>query len=314
MNKHLKIYTITPKQFIKVWKEKKEDIKTLIDNVDWKKLSMYVKLPMEFIMEFQSYLHRPIIYKYQTLTEYFIEKYCFGHYKWDYVLKYQQLSEEFIIKHKNVINFDLVWRYQKYSEEFVKKMLKYVNWDIVSYTIKIIDSELLPYVKKENNWLYLSEDLKFSLIFKTYPIVTIENIKYIECYKAVRKDYSSIHSPNIKYNQMDHIYETNCDFNYNNYVSYGFGAWTYDDAKNFAQNKKIHGYKILKILVPFDSCCWTGSFKRSENFPRVGFSDLLSRPPFRNEGKLRCNKFKIVDNNFLPKRTSHLKFYQKMLN
>lgn len=296
--KHKILITISPKEFIDKWKEK-IDVRNMIKSVDWIKISMYPNLSTEFIVEFSWALVWPYVYKYQNLSNEILEKTYYDINKWKYVSKYQRLSENFILKYKDKLKLDLIWTNQYYTEKLIKDLFDYVDWNIVSYTVKITDPELLEYVNKNNNWLYLSNDLRTKLISKSYNIVTIENERFVECYKSVRSDYSSIYAPHVRYDKMHYWYETACDYNYNNYNSFGFGGWTYEDAKNFAQNKKIEGFKILKILIPFESCCWTGNFNLDKGFSSVSFSSILIKPPYQYGEKIRCSKFKII-NSDLP--------------
>lgn len=284
-----KIYTVTPDNFINCWKLKK-DVRHLISKVNWEHVSMYKDLPIDFLQEFKSNIVWLYAYKYQKIPHYLLETTGYEIIKWDVILKYQNLSEDFIEKHIDKLDMVLILRYQQYSENFLLKYFHKINWNIVSYIMKIKNKQLLQYVNKENNWLYLNEDLKLRSIALNYKIVTIENVKYIECFKAVRHDYSSIYAPHLKFDKLDYEYQTNCDYNYNNQNSFGFGCWTFNECKNFAKYKKIHNYKILKILAPFDNCCWTGSLKTATLFENV-----FSNSCHKSTGKLRTSKFKILE-------------------
>lgn len=289
------VYSVSPKQFFEIWEKDKEDAQKIKNNIDWIKMSMYEKINEEFILDFYGYVQWPYIYKYTTLSENFIDESCRDYFRWEYIVKFQQLSEQYMTKYKSKLNFELVWRHQKYSEHFIKENINLVNWDTVSYITKITDPELVQYIRKDNNWLYLSDTLKLSLIKKSYEIVTINEKKYVDCFKVVRSDYSSIYSPHVKFNKLYSYYETVCDFNYNNNNSYGFSGWTYGKYCNFARNKKIVNFKILKIRIPLECCCWTGNFRSNKNFPKVSYSELLFKESFHYKEKIRCNKFQIIN-------------------
>ena len=70
----------------------------ILDNLDWMCISMYLKLPEEFIIKFQEHVDWHCISKYQKLSEEFIDKY---HDKvcWKYIFKRQKLSRDFIDKY-----------------------------------------------------------------------------------------------------------------------------------------------------------------------------------------------------------------------
>ena len=285
-----KIETITPENFVTKWKNG-ENMSKYANKVSWKKISMLQNLPNDFLREFINKIDWLYAYKYQQLPDDLLESTGYELTKWNIIVKFQKLSEEFIEKHAKKLNWNLVWRYQKYSEKFILKHFANANWDIISYTIKIHSPLLKQYVKTSNNWLYLSEELRLKLISKNYKVVTIESKKFVECFKAVRNDDTSIYAPHLKFDKRDYTYETTCDYNYNNSNSFGFGCWTYEEAKSFALNKKIHNYKILKILVPFESCCWTGNFKSNCNFPQFD----ITLPQYGYVGKLRSSEFQIIN-------------------
>lgn len=264
--------------------------------INWKKISMSSGLTEDFILQFSNKLVWSLIYKYQKLSMNLIENGPHVIGKINYITKFQKLTEEFIIKNISDIDINLVWIHQTYSENLLCKLLNMVDWNIVSYTIKITNSKLLPYVIRNHNWLYLDHELQIKLISKYYKIISDENnTKYVECYKSVRSDYSSIYAPHIKYDNIDEFYETVCDFDYNNHISFGFGGWTYTDAKNFAHSKKIKNYKILKIHIPIESCCLISSFTFDKLTMNININYTMSKKsPHQHNPKIRCNKFKVV--------------------
>lgn len=287
-NKHLE-------NFIKDWK----NVKIKLNKNDWNNISMNYELSEDFIINFSEYLNWTLIYKYQHLTQHLIKN---GNYvidKFTYITKFQKLSEEFIIENINDLNLKLIWSNQTYSENLLKKIIKLINlndWNIISYTIKITDLNLLQYINKNHNWLYLDYNLRVNLISKYYNIIVIENDKYVECYKSVRSNFSSIYAPHIKYNKFNEFYETACDYNYNNYNSFGFGGWSYDDAKKFAHSKKIKNYKIIKIIIPIESCCLITNFSYEKGTMNININNTMFKKPFYlHNPKIRCNKFKITD-------------------
>lgn len=298
-----KCLKMTPSEFIETFNSNKNNSDINLNLVDWKKISMCFDLTEDFILKFSDRLIWSLIYKYQKLSINLIENGPYVIDKLTYITKFQKLTEDFIIKNISELNINLVWICQIYSENLLLKLFEVVNWDIVSYTIKITNSKLLPYVNRNHNWLYLDYDLRLNLISKYYTVISDDaNIKYVECYKSVRSDYSSIYAPHIKYNKLNEFYETVCDFNYNNYISFGFGGWTYIDAKNFAHSKKITNYKILKIHIPIESCCLISNFSFDKETMNININyTMLKRPSYQHNPKIRCNKFKIVSVENLKK-------------
>jgi|SaaInlLV_10m_DNA_3_1039740.scaffolds.fasta_scaffold18455_1 hypothetical protein len=290
-------YSITPEILISKWNNG-ENIDKYVNNVNWIHVSMHKHLPKMFMITYKKYLNWLYIYKYQLLSDDLIESSGYDLTKWTPIIKFQQVSESFVKKHYMHVNWNLVWRYVNYSEKFVKEFLYIVNWDIVSYIIKISDPELLPFVKKDNNWLYLGNTLKHHLISSHYKIIKENNTYYVECYKATRNDLSSIYSPNVKFDEPDKTYVTNCDYNYNNKNSFGFGCWTREEAKYFALSKKIQNYKIIKIKTPLKYCCWVGSFRPNDLYLNDTYDAYYmnnTRYLDNNIGKLRTSKFTIVE-------------------
>jgi hypothetical protein len=151
----------------------------------------------------------------------------------------------------------LIWsyvcEYQKLSEEFITNFCDKIDWDILSYSNKV-SLNLDTCIKKENNWLYMSEKEKEKRVCKIYKIEEMEGKKYVECYKAVNENYSSIYSKNLfTYDKLNEEYETACDYNELIENSNGFGCWTIEKAKEFGKN--TFNFKLIKCIVPLDSIC-----------------------------------------------------------
>jgi hypothetical protein len=72
-----------------------------------------------------------IFSKYQKLSEEFIEKHC-DKIDWFWVSKYQKLSESFIEKHYDKVYWGYISGYQKLSEEFIEKHYDKVYWGCIS--------------------------------------------------------------------------------------------------------------------------------------------------------------------------------------
>jgi len=70
------------------------------------------------------------------LSERFIEKHE-DRVNWNWISTYQRLSEEFIEKHKDRVNWNCISQYQKLSEEFIEKHEDRVNWNWISRCQKL---------------------------------------------------------------------------------------------------------------------------------------------------------------------------------
>jgi hypothetical protein len=91
---------------------------------EWRSISVFQNLSLDFIRDFKDKLDWLQIYKNQELTEDFIEEMDHKTY-WDVITSHQKyLSEQFIERHSNEINFNWknIRRYQKnVSKEFIDK-------------------------------------------------------------------------------------------------------------------------------------------------------------------------------------------------
>jgi hypothetical protein len=226
-----------------------------IDKLDWNNICCCQKLSKEFMEKHVDKLDWNNICCCQKLSKEFMEKHA-DKLNWTNICQFQKLSEEFMVKHADKLDCPIVCQYQKLSEEFMEKHADKLDWHIITYIYKLTNPIFDKYIKKENNWLYLEEKEKIKIIKKMYTIIEKEGIKYVECYKSVRENYSSIYNPNsFTYDKLNYKYETICNYNTTIENSYGFGCWTVDNAIGFAKNHGLHSHKIIKCLVPLDCVC-----------------------------------------------------------
>ena len=97
-----------------------ENLKRTDNKKIWEFVSTYMRLPEEFIEEFQDRVHWRRISRYQKLCEPFMEKFI---NKLDGCLisKYQKLSEKFIERHEHDLWWSEISLYQKLSIDFIAK-------------------------------------------------------------------------------------------------------------------------------------------------------------------------------------------------
>jgi len=160
-----------------------------------------------------------LVSQYQKLSESFIDKFQ-DRVDWHYISIYQKLSEEFIKKFQGKLNLYYISKYQKLSQAFIKK-----------YNIKI----------SENNWLYVSEYQKMKAI-KECGKYEIDG-DYIIAYKSTKIHGISTYNSQYVY-EVGKTYESNCNCNINEKYSFGLSAWTKEDALNYCPNGGLYKVKI----------------------------------------------------------------------
>lgn len=138
-----------------------------IDNKLWSVIVQYQKLSESFIEE-EKNNNRFDLYKticHQTLSESFIEKLVeenlFNDGAWNLVSAYQILSEPFIEKYQDKINWFSVSKYQVLSEPFIEKYIDKLNLDYISRNQKLSETFIEKYQDKVD-WNYVSKYQKLS--------------------------------------------------------------------------------------------------------------------------------------------------------
>jgi len=173
--------------------------------IDWGRISECQELSEGFIEKYKDKVNWGNIVMYQKISEGFIERHI-NKMLMEWIIKYQKISEGFIERHKDKINMKEVGNYQKLSKEFRKK-----------YGIKV----------RKRNWLYLSEREKEEYIRERTPfeIKEDEGGKYIEAYKATRRDGYSYRTFRYRY-EVGKEYESQCDCDMRNRGSFGLSGRT----------------------------------------------------------------------------------------
>ena len=151
--------------------------------------------------------------------------------KWEYISRFQKLSENFIQEHKDLVNWDIISYSQKLSENFIKKH---------KLTIK------------NTNWLYKTENEKLEYIKNktTYKILNDKIGSYIIAYKGIRSDrYSKF---NFQYQYLKgESYESNCDCNQDNENSFGLSAWSKEKATKYCNELVVKTKIYVKDIGTF---------------------------------------------------------------
>lgn len=210
---------------------------------------------------------------YQKLSEKFIEKHI-DKVNWFNIMAYQKLSEKFIEKHNDKVDLDYISKYQKLSEKFIEKNIDKVNWDYISkyqwLSEEFIEKNKIK--KLHNNWIYDTIEEKEDFIQKNtqYKILQDKKGKFIIAYKAIRDDNYSLYNFQFKY-EVGKIYESHCDCNLDEESSFGLSAWTYEEAISYG--RKYINYKIIKV--------------------KIYINDIGAI--IKNNKKIRCFKFEVVE-------------------
>ena len=119
-------------------------------------------LTKEFINKYCLTTERlEILASHQYLTEDFIEKYK-DIIDWKSVSKYQKLSENFIERYDNLVNWKSVSKYQKLSESFIEKYSDKVEWYLISVYQRLSNGFIKKYKKK----LYYNDICKYQKLNK----------------------------------------------------------------------------------------------------------------------------------------------------
>lgn len=81
----------------------------------WQLLAIHQKLTAQFILDFHFYLSLPVLLTNQVIHEKTIREnlWLFQDHMW-YVCRYQYLSQEFLIDHRDIVNWKQIFLHQKH--------------------------------------------------------------------------------------------------------------------------------------------------------------------------------------------------------
>ena len=100
-------------------------------------------------------------------------------YKYN-IYMYQKLSEEFMRKHKDQLDWSLISQYQSLSPTFVEEMKDYVDWTWISIRQqKLTKDFILRHIDKLNIYSLLKRGINLPKEIKNCDYVRIYNY-YIE--------------------------------------------------------------------------------------------------------------------------------------
>lgn len=133
-------------------------IREYSDKIDWTTFSRWKKLEPHFMEEVKDKCIFSLSLFHQRYSEEFINKhlnkfindYLDKHYVWTVIPQTQRVSEQFIEKWKDKINWEEVCRYQKLSSKFLDEHTKYLIWEIVEYNQDLEEWFIEEHIDKLN--------------------------------------------------------------------------------------------------------------------------------------------------------------------
>ena len=136
--------------------------------------------------------------EYKTLSEKFIDRYV-DKLDWMKISKYQNLSEQFIEKHADKLNWNLISEYQNLSEEFIERNADKLDWYKISQYQKLSEQAdaYMEYAKKEGIYTFTENYKKkyakakesFKALIKIFSGTKLLTKEEINSYKERMKRY-----------------------------------------------------------------------------------------------------------------------------
>ena len=167
-------------------------------------------------------------------------------------ISYQSLSEPFIERHAERLDWVNISCYQSLSEPFIEKFAERLEWGCISHYQSLSEpfmekhAERLPQGFRDNNWLYADRETKLRHIRENAPEFEPQEDAggpFIVAWKSTNKGGRSNFNPNIRY-EVGGIYEAHCDCRMDEENSFGLSAWTEKGAKKFISDGELYRVKI----------------------------------------------------------------------
>jgi len=163
---------------------------TLMGTLDWDDIFVNYDLSSQFIEENWHNFDWVNIFFYKKIIENLIERIDFENLKidklifknkntnmiqlppqeylkgwWGFVSQQVKLSEDFMIKYQDYLDWHLITNSQPLTEEFIRKMIHKINWDMLSYWHNISEDFIREFQEKLN-WEIMLECRIFSKEFE----------------------------------------------------------------------------------------------------------------------------------------------------
>ena len=171
------------------------------------------------------------ISRYQKLSEPFIQKFQ-DKVNWNYISAYQKLSEPFIQKFKDNVNWNRISECQKLSEPFIEKFQDKVDWDRISAYQKLSEpfiqkfKDKIDFITQRRNFKEKSYEQKLK---EAKAYAKKHNLKIKDdCLYAFRDH--DIHgrgsyNKTLFYEKGKYYQDWHCDMNEIQENSFGLGIW-----------------------------------------------------------------------------------------
>lgn len=99
------------------------------DYLDWRTISQYQDLNMNFIREMKDYVDWDRIWEFQKhISEDFIDEFI-DKADWWSICLFRNLSEKFMEKHIDEMKWDIISTNQEMSEEFMERHIDQIMWE-----------------------------------------------------------------------------------------------------------------------------------------------------------------------------------------
>jgi len=225
----------------------------------------------------------------KPMTESFIEKYQ-DQVNWIYISEYQKLSESFIEKHQDKVDWYCISICQKLSESFIEKHKDKVNWYYISKYQKLSESFIERFRNKLNMY-HISMYQKLSIEFRKkyhlqigkdnwlYKPVNFKLKKLRKCglYEIIDNKYiiayKGIRSDNYSKFNFQYLYEIGKEYESNCDCNVNDDTSFGLSAWTLESAKEYCAEKIIKVQIAINDL---GAIVHSGN-------------------KLRCSKFKVLE-------------------
>jgi len=177
---------------LSVWQKLSEEfIEKHIDLINWEEISINQKLSEGFIKKHYKNLDIGLIILYQDIDEKLINKYIKDSNKniIGSLIGNKILTEEFMEKHKDDLDWYQVSITQNLSEEFIIKYMEYFSYKTISIYQKLSEEFIEKYIDElDIDLLSLNQDLSERFIekniskinFKKYSLNKYLNLKYFD--------------------------------------------------------------------------------------------------------------------------------------
>lgn len=123
--------------------------------INWNLISLNWKINLQFVEKYHDKINWKCLVKNNDLPEKFLDKYSykFTNNAWEYVIVYQNLSEDFIIKHFDKLKLFIedIFKCQNISENLIQKILDDMHFvDVKSnlYNIFRYQNVSFEFIKK----------------------------------------------------------------------------------------------------------------------------------------------------------------------